>query len=184
MSFASVHDFVISAVIGGILSVALIHFGSKETKVSAKVREYFQADDDADKNNESTVGSATDEQEKVLINEENFLEKSKGFRSVFGLSEEQIKDAIKETNEELKREKKPYSTDDDGSMSWSSFMDMIVFLVVIVAICQAVNTMTRGDFARAMAGLLPAEAESIKLMMDKLTKMFPAQAVTFQKTEL
>jgi hypothetical protein len=158
-------DFVLSIVVGGLLSFVLIHFGSKKTVVSEKVKEIFEGTN-SEENDESKVSK---EEQTVFINEQSFIEKTKKIQKVLGLTEEQIKEAIKETNDQLK---KGVSNDVvEDSFSWASVMDGCVILFVVIAVCQSINIMTHGDFARAMAGFFPNEVESIKVATDRFKNM-------------
>lgn len=155
-------DFVLSIVFGGLLSFVLINFGSKKTVISEAVAGFFNGISNEQDDDKSVK---PEEEETVYINGQNFIKKTKSIQKVLGISEDQIKEAVEETNNELKQGIQINVPED--SFSWASVMDGFVILFVVAAIFQSINVMTKGDFARVMAGLFPKEADSMKLATDR-----------------
>jgi hypothetical protein len=143
------NDMILSILIGGVLSIIIIIISSS-TKSSGN-------------NNESKISDSIEviNNKVPLINEPIFKEKSKRIQEMFGLSEEQIHNALQETNNSLKIEKINAQPEDE--VSWFSILDSAIFVSLICFSLYFINVVSHGDFGRMLLALFPKEFESLKM---------------------
>lgn len=94
-------------------------------------------------------------------NDENLIKKTQFLQKKFGVSEDDIKKAIKQTRNEL-NDKKGFSNMDESISIWK-MIDWFVYIVLIFGACYFFNVSTKGDFGRVLAGMFPREFETLGL---------------------
>lgn len=156
-------EIICSAVIGFAISILLINFGSQsapQTLSDANTLDEALPDDSAS-NTESGL------QPMVYLDEDTVIKRSKFLQESLGLSSESIKEAVRQTNEELRRE--PATSPDvniiqDTSLNiFSVLLDYLVFGVVLAICLYSANSLMKGDLLKMFTGLFRTELESIKL---------------------
>lgn len=157
-------EILCSAAVGFAISVLLINFGSQTAPLTQS---------DANNTSESTLPdeSATTHRESelqptVYLDEDTVIKRSKFLQESLGLSSESIKEAVRQTNEELRRE--PATADvnimQDTSLNiLSVVLDYLVFGVVLAVCFYSANTLMKGDLLKMFTALFRTELESIKL---------------------
>ena len=159
-------EILCSAAIGFAFSIILINFGSPTAppaQSEAQKSESTLHDDEVASNTESGVPV-------VYLDEETVLKRSKFLQESLGLSSETIKEAVRQTNEELREVPASTANAADSSMLQdtslgilSVFLDYLVFGVVLAVCLYAANTLTHGELWKMLAALFRTELESIKL---------------------
>eukprot|EP01036_Dinobryon_divergens_P022142 gene22142-30378_t len=157
-------EIICSAVIGFAISILLINFGSQsapQTLSDANTLDETLPDDSAS----STENGL---QPMVYLDEDTVIKRSKFLQESLGLSSESIKEAVRQTNEELRRE--PATSPDvntimqDNSLNiFSVLLDYLVFGVVLAICLYSVNSLMKGDLLKMFTALFRTELESIKL---------------------
>jgi hypothetical protein len=158
-------EILCSAAIGFAFSIILINFGSPTAPPAQSEAQKSESTlhDDVASNTESGVPV-------VYLDEETVLKRSKFLQESLGLSSETIKEAVRQTNEELREEPASTANAADSSMLQdtslgilSVFLDYLVFGVVLAVCLYAANTLTHGELWKMLAALFRTELESIKL---------------------
>lgn len=93
------------------------------------------------------------------INEERALEKLAPMKNIFGLSNEQLRQAIRETNDQIAKDPAQL----DGSDGATRLVDGIVLVAALLFFFYALNVFTRGDLGRMVLAMFPSEVASLKL---------------------
>lgn len=154
-------EYFFSAVIGLLVSVALVKLGSGPAVFN------FKDDEDDAPTPEPRAASPSDAATPAVddvvpqINEKYAMDKLAPVQNLLGLSDEQMGKAIKDTNNEIlkSRDTSPL----DASDNLNSLVDGFVFLVGVCFGCYAINVFTHGDFGRMVAGMFPAEVSALKM---------------------
>lgn len=161
-------DYVLSAALGVVLSVVLIHVASGPQK-KFKIDEYSKDDDTEQRN------VALRLKKQVLLDENKVLENSEFVRDVLGITSEQLKEAVHMTNEELKQDQDKTEVTTgimDSTSSWTWIMDALVTVAVLALCFQSFDIMLKGDLGRMVIGMFPREAESIALAKTRLLELY------------
>ena len=155
-------EYFFSAVIGLLVSVALVKLGSGPAVFNFKDDE-DDAPTPAEPRAASPNDAATPAADDVVpqINEKYAMDKLAPVQNLLGLSDEQMGKAIKDTNNEILKSRDTAPL--DASDNLNSLVDGFVFLVGICFGCYAINVFTHGDFGRMVAGMFPAEVSALKM---------------------
>lgn len=157
------YDYFYSVLLGFGLSIVLIKFASitdnhRDISVDKK------KNDDYVENEKETIDLQTIDSKTVLIDEEKFLKKSSFLLNTLGVSEDQMRDVIKKTNNDIKSSDSSSSKlETNSSFSLFGFVDLIVYLILAYISFNSVNIMTRGELGRILTGLFPTEIDSLNL---------------------
>lgn len=95
-----------------------------------------------------------------LINEDHALKKLSSIQGLLGLSDEQMQQAIRDTNNQITN-KDTASIDAADNIRRS--VDSFVLLAALIFGFYVLNVYSHGDFGRMIAGLLPTEVAALKL---------------------
>eukprot|EP01041_Mallomonas_annulata_P014719 gene14719-31291_t len=168
-------DLIISSLIGLILAGGIIIFLSRNPgkPFDYSTGEYIDLystqnseKSEGNENNENDVG--LDLSESIQrISEEDLLKKTASLQKFLGLSEDDIRHAVRKTNKELDT-----GIIEQDNVSWSKIFDWILFIVALCIIGYFANKQTNGDIGRVLAGLFPREFETlgIKKQMEEVSR--------------
>ena len=95
-----------------------------------------------------------------LINEDHALKKLSSIQGLLGLSDEQMQQAIRDTNNQITN-KDTASIDAADNIRRS--VDSFVLLAALIFGFYVLNVYSHGEFGRMIAGLLPTEVAALKL---------------------
>ena len=166
------YDLLISIVLGVILFVVIFYYNNNSnSKPTIVKQEDTSAAASSSKEEEDTNNETNEEKElrlknKELLdnylsedNEEKLIKKTAFLQKKFGIGEDDIKKAIKDTRKDLLN--KNHNLED--SLSIWKMVDWFIYLALFCGFCYFFNVSTNGDFGRVIAGLFPREIETLGL---------------------
>ena len=92
------------------------------------------------------------------LNEDNLVMKSAKIQKVLGLSEDDIRQAVRVTNLQLKSGKL-----EQDVFTFAKCFRWLIFIGISVGGMYTLNYYSQGDFARILSGLFPREFEALGL---------------------
>ena len=172
-------DFILSAVVGLLVSIIFIKFGSgpaffpKETEESD---EPLHTKDATDNNKEVNYKrNQMEENFMPTINKEHALKKLTPIQNVLGLSKEQIANAIQMTNDEIANQTNGGSetttnkASKEGTMQVDmastvvSIVDTVVLVSALLFGFYVINVASHGDLGRMVSAMFPEETSSLRM---------------------
>ena len=167
------NDLIISSLLGVGLFVVIFYYNKNSNKKIIHNNEEGK-DNKVDNNNDNNKENEETNEEKELklknnelldkylneSNDDDIVKKTQFLQKKFGVSEADIKNAIKQTRKDL-NDKNSFNMDE--SISIWKIVDWIVYIILIVAACYFFNVSTKGDFGRVLAGMFPREFETLGL---------------------
>ena len=169
------YDLLISTVLGVVLFVVIFYYNNNNNKPTIVKQDEQDTSSSSsskeDTNNETNENETNEEKElrlknKELLdkylsedNEEKLIKKTAFLQKKFGIGEDDIKRAIKDTRKDLLN--KNHNLED--SLSIWKMVDWFIYLALICGFCYFFNVSTNGDFGRVIAGLFPREFETLGL---------------------
>ncbi len=167
------NEIVLSCVIGIVLSVVIIYFGTRSKTP------HLKADDDCPKD----AFNNTQHEKQLKINEAVFIKKSKKLQELFGVSEAQVHQAIQETNENISNKSIKNGNElNDYEFNWFGLLDTIVFVGFICCAFFAINSFSHGEFGRILLGMFPKEFESLKMTQYLEQQHIPTDTTPINET--
>ena len=166
-------DFIYSAIIGVVISIALIKLGSGPALFPTSIADDSSLSTDVDVVPSQVSVPGIEYVPVTEINKNYALKKLAPIQNILGLSKEQMEEAINSTNNEMK-ESCANTLDTaaklDAASNMSSITDTVVLLVGLLFGFYVINTFSHGDFGRMIYGMFPDELDSLKLK-DYLEKL-------------
>lgn len=164
-------DYAFSICVGLGLTTVILYFNAKSDQVEERLAPEKGERDTATEKEEEETGkeplhtrSESNQLSKVYINERHAMEKLGGIGRFLNLSEEQLQQAIRDTNNEIAcTDSDELSDDNDPYAVWRRFLDTVLFLVAIGGLIYALNVVSNGDVGRIFGALFPKEFESLKI---------------------
>ena len=178
------YDLLISIVLGVLLFIVIFYYNNnnnnkptivkqdeQDTSSSSSSSSAAAATSSSSKEEEDTNNETNEEKElrlknKELLdkylsedNEEKLIKKTAFLQKKFGIGEDDIKRAIKDTRKDLLN--KNHNLED--SLSIWKMVDWFIYLALFCGFCYFFNVSTNGDFGRVVAGLFPREIETLGL---------------------
>mmetsp|Transcript_15087 Transcript_15087/g.20678 ORF Transcript_15087/g.20678 Transcript_15087/m.20678 type:complete len:163 (+) Transcript_15087:38-526(+) len=141
-------EFIFSAIIGFLLSVILILYSSGPVKETVKKEE-----DSLDIEKEKEIANVN-----IYLDEEKVLLKTKFIQNSLGISSNDMQEAVRKTNLEL-RSGTP-AKDVELISSFSVLFDFFIGITVFVVAFYSLNIISKGEMGRIAAGLFQTELES------------------------
>jgi hypothetical protein len=148
-------ELVISALFGAFLSVVII--------------KNYSANSGEVKTSEVLLDTTVEKKisKNALLNEEKILLKSKKIKSLLGMTEEEMRDAIRSTNAKIEQSNNNFdnntNTDFDNVSFLIKFADYFFLIFIIAVLSYGLNETTQGEFGRFLLALFPKEFEALKL---------------------
>jgi hypothetical protein len=174
------YDLLISIVLGAVLFVVIFYYNNNNNKPiidkqdeqdtpsssSAAAASSSSKEEEEDTKNETNEEKELRLKNKELLdkylsedNEEKLIKKTAFLQKKFGIGEDDIKRAIKDTRKDLLN--KNHNLED--SLSIWKMVDWFIYLALFCGFCYFFNVSTNGDFGRVIAGLFPREIETLGL---------------------
>jgi len=173
------YDLLISIVLGAVLFVVIFYYNNNNNKPiidkqdeqdtpssSSAAASSSSKEEEEDTKNETNEEKELRLKNKELLdnylsedNEEKLIKKTAFLQKKFGIGEDDIKRAIKDTRKDLLN--KNHNLED--SLSIWKMVDWFIYLALFCGFCYFFNVSTNGDFGRVIAGLFPREIETLGL---------------------
>jgi len=179
------NDLIISSLLGLLLFIVIFYYNNSSIKKTmndndnnnneeVKDNAMNNTNDNDINNNDNNNNNETNEEKELRLknkelldkylnesNDEDLIKKTQFLQKKFGISEDDIKKAIKQTRNELNN--KTNSINIDESISIWKMIDWIIYIILIFGFCYFFNVSTKGDFGRVLAGMFPREFETLGL---------------------
>lgn len=138
-------DFIFSGVLGIVLFVVIMKYGSGTGKPVK-----LKADDDI-------VQPDSNDQPAFSSDNVDVLAKNSKIQKMFNLTDDQMNEAVKATKKDLNK------TSPEDEIGWVTIVDKVIMLLLVGFMLFAINVLTHGEFGRVLLGFFPEEFESMKL---------------------
>lgn len=186
LELSSFSDYLISAVVGFVLAILIVACAANSKSESDFGTDRTKENDDSEKIG-SCIEDEVNQQRSVFENGGSFkfnadqtASKLAPIQKLLGLSDEQIRTAIDQTNFEMSSDEfqdELKNDASDASQALNEFraneiLDIIVYVGGTILIIYFFNSFSEGDFGRMLAGLFPAEASAIKTMLSHIQRYF------------
>jgi hypothetical protein len=106
---------------------------------------------------QSILSDAKDGEKVPVINEEHAKKKLAKLQHLLGLTDEQMSEAIKETNREIAQDPSKLDASDNLARS----VDAVVLIAGLLFASYALNVYSHGDLGRMVLGMFPAELKAL-----------------------